>query len=138
MNLKPYEMRLIAHCLEMASDEFSNHGCNDFDLDTKSFNLTDNQKRELTLNMAIENGDPGEIYEVRNSDTLRYTTDWGVMSYFARMFDGLKLPDAEPEPEGEKVARLNRQIGRLKKDLAVLHRRMGAAKNMVVDVANRL
>ena len=138
LNLKPYEVRLIAHCLELASNEFSNHGCNDFDLTDKDLNLTDKEKRELTLNMAVENGDPEEIHEVRNGDTRDWASDWCVMSYFARILDGLKLPDAEPETEGAQVSRLTAQVVRLKDDLNKLHKRMGAAKDMVIQTARRL
>ena len=138
MKLKPYEMRLISHCLELASDEFGNHGCNDFDLTDKDLNLTDEQKRELTLNMAIENGDQDEIFEVRNGDTPRYTTDWCVMSYFARMLDGLELPDAAPEPEGAKVARLKRHIDALEKESLDLQCRLAAVKSTMREAVNSL
>jgi|GEM_PF-2057083 hypothetical protein len=32
MTLQPYELKLAAKLLEMASEKFSNHGCNEFDL----------------------------------------------------------------------------------------------------------
>lgn len=30
--MTPEELRLAAHLLDMASEEFGNHGCNDFDM----------------------------------------------------------------------------------------------------------
>ena len=138
MILKPYEVRLIVHLLELASDEFSNHGCNDLSLTDSATDLTDDERREFALNMAIENGDQDEIYETRNGDTPNYATDWCAMSYFARKFAGLDLPNAEPEKEGEKVSRLTAQVVRLKQELSNANERLQNSKNLVILAAQSI
>ncbi len=135
MKLKQYEIRLIAHCLDIASDQFSNHVCNDFDLDAEEIQLTDREKRELVLGMALENGDPEEV---RNGPTPKYTTDWCVMSYFARMFDGQEMPKVEPEPLPEEVARLNRRIAVLEKESLDLQNRLAGVKRTMKAAVNSL
>ena len=138
MKLKPYQQRLISHCLDIAADEFSNHGCNDFDLDTEGFNLTDKQKRELVLGMALENGDECEIAEVREDPSPKYTTDWRVMRYFSRMVYLQEETPVEPEPEGEEVARLKRRVKRLEDDVLLMGSRLSSIKNKMREVVNNL
>ena len=58
MNLKPYELKLIAKLLEIAADQFANHGCNDFDL-----------VREAGLT-------PEEAYQVNRDCTLASNEHW--------------------------------------------------------------
>jgi hypothetical protein len=61
--------------LELASNDFSNHGCNDFDL-PESWTL--NECDEFTLAIATWNGDP------ENHEPGRRTTmDYSVMAYLA-------------------------------------------------------
>ena len=71
------ELELAATLLEMASDKFSNHGCNDFDLPES---WTQAECDEFTLAMSTWNGDP-ENHEPGR----RMTMDWYVMSYLAAM-----------------------------------------------------
>lgn len=72
--------------LEAASDMFSGHGCNDYDLPES---WTQEECDEFTLAMATWNGDP-ENHEPGN----RMTMDWYVMDYLAAM---LKKLSAEME-----------------------------------------
>ena len=138
IELKPYEARLVAHLLEIASNEFSNHGCNDLNLTENVLDLTDKERREFALNMAYENGDEDEIYETRNGDTPDYATDWCAMSYFSRRFAGLDLPNAEPEKEGEKVSRLTAQVVRLKQELSDANKRLENSRHLVVLAAQSI
>lgn len=71
------DLELAATLLEMASDKFSNHGCNDFDLPDS---WTQDECDEFTLAMQTWNGDP-ENHEPGR----RMTMDWFVMSYLAAM-----------------------------------------------------
>jgi hypothetical protein len=72
--MKIYELKLIAQMLEMASSEFGNHGCNDFDL--KAALPDDAERTELATSLTAWVSD-GESTEV---DT-RYAADWLLMSY---------------------------------------------------------
>ena len=55
--LQPHERMLMAIILEMASDVFGNHGCNDFDLNKY---ITPEQGKEFMRQYHEYNGDPEE------------------------------------------------------------------------------
>ena len=81
MSLSNLELKLISELLEMASSEFSNHGCNDFVLDA-----TDENK-DLICKIIEENGDSEweeHAADVRSKKDKIYFYDWWLMSYFAR------------------------------------------------------
>ena len=68
---------LIANLLELASDEFANHGCNDHPLpDTP-------ENRELWDEMVKENGEDPEDYCPITGKGMIYFQDWWLMSFFA-------------------------------------------------------
>jgi hypothetical protein len=73
--MKPYEKKLLAKLLDLASDEFGNHGCNDFDLQAEG--LLPSEIAELHADMARFNKTPSEVLEGR------FTYDWFLMSYLA-------------------------------------------------------
>jgi len=77
------EMLLAAKMLEMASDEFSNHGCNDFDL---SEYMTDGAVFEFVKHYHEVNGDP-EVFLEDVADSLREIKYWlgdsSIMWYLA-------------------------------------------------------
>ena len=76
MNKK--EKRLIAELLGMASNEFSNHGCNDLDwLVFKDWTLK--EKKELIKEFCEYNGNPDES-EIFN---LAWIGDSSLMDFFA-------------------------------------------------------
>ena len=68
---------LIADLLDMASDEFSNHGCNDFAVENY---YTKEELCELVKSFNIHNGvtDPNSDHWVEHVDC-----DWLLMSFFA-------------------------------------------------------
>lgn len=70
---------LIADLLEMASERFSNHGCNDFNIE-KYFSPS--ELEDLAVKMNKWNGvtDPNSD-QWMESDNLGY--DWLLMKYFA-------------------------------------------------------
>jgi hypothetical protein len=74
MNQK--EKNLIANLLEMASNEFSNHGCNDYRLK----GWTKEECRELDRKMHEWNGDPEE-HCLDEDHSIQM--DWCLMAYFA-------------------------------------------------------
>lgn len=84
--------KLAAHLLEMASDIYSNHGCNDFDL---SKVVPDPKERNAIVKAAaIWNGDYEEDYEYNpkwftNATTPDYRMqDWMLMDFVAAVLKG--------------------------------------------------
>lgn len=69
------ELELAANLLELASDEFSNHGCNDFRLPDS---WTQEECDEFMKSMAKWNGDLENYTPGR-----RTTMDWYVMAYLS-------------------------------------------------------
>jgi hypothetical protein len=57
--LSKTEKKIIAALLRLASDDFANHGCNDFDL-TKII-PNSKERRELIQRYYLYNGDPSEF-----------------------------------------------------------------------------
>jgi hypothetical protein len=94
MTLQPHELKLAAELLELAADQFSNHGCNDFDLVTEA---------GLTLEQAYEVNKAyvewiGEAEQYEDSE-LRTTEAWcgdsGIMRWLsARMKQELGESDS--------------------------------------------
>lgn len=66
------EYALAALLLQMAADEFGNHGCNDFDEKLMdSIGFTDKQKIELAREYHSRNGDLEECEPVTTQDFYR-------------------------------------------------------------------
>lgn len=86
MSLKPYEMKLLSHLLQLACDQFSNHGCNDLDLSDPSIGMSEEDKKELITAMVLHNGDGVEIDDLakRNSGDWDMAQDYAAMAYFAQ------------------------------------------------------
>ena len=88
MSLSKNELKMIAELLDCASNEFSNHSCNDYDVK----NTPDNKKLLIDIvkwNEGIEGDslDEDVIEEIENiknkkSKTITYY-DWVLMSYLA-------------------------------------------------------
>lgn len=72
------ELMIIAELLDMAGDQFSNHGCNDFDLRERS-RLTPEEMIELDKDMHDRNGDPEE----HDPSRVQWQADFALMIYFA-------------------------------------------------------
>jgi hypothetical protein len=81
MKIEKYH-KLIAVLLNMASDEFGNHSCNDFDLSIHIPNV--NERRELVRAMYEDNGD-SENFDPE--DDCIWIHDFWLMGYFAGQFD---------------------------------------------------
>lgn len=73
--MKPYERKLAAILLEMASNHFGNHGCNDFPLEKY---LTPEEQQMLTKQYHEWNGDPEEY----NPDRPM-SLDFALMGFLA-------------------------------------------------------
>lgn len=69
-------MKLAGELLELASDEFANHGCNDWEFPT---HWTLKEKQELVKAMHDANGTPEE-YDPKRLQV----PDWWVMSFLAK------------------------------------------------------
>lgn len=80
--LNPNAWRLLASILELASDEFSNHGCNDYTLPNTPEN------RALLVALEVWNDkqphDESELNYSRDRKQL-YMSDASLMGYFAHL-----------------------------------------------------
>ncbi len=81
MVLKPYEIKLIGKLLEMASDKFGNHSCNDFDL-VEDGGLTVEQAKELNHKLALADDDDPDLYDHVGEEF----GDAYLMGYYAQQF----------------------------------------------------
>ncbi len=72
------EKKLAAHLLEMASETYARHGCNDFNL---SKVIPDRDKRRKLIKEYHDyNGDPDEFIDAGN---FEWFFDFALMSYMA-------------------------------------------------------
>lgn len=74
--------KLIARLLGIASDQFSHHGCNDFDLESVLPDVTD--RRRLAELMAQYNEEPEE-YDPQ--DDYKNVQDDSLMMFFSSVFE---------------------------------------------------
>jgi hypothetical protein len=81
------EAKLAAYLLREAASVFSNHGCNDVDLE--ALGLTADEQREIDRAYHAWNGDPDE-HEGRTS--YRFGTDFALMAYLAAKLVGRSRP----------------------------------------------
>lgn len=82
--MTPSELRLASTLLEMASEEFSNHGCNDFAWPDW---FPVEERASLVFAMEIANsGDASQAGEmVQDYAQGKYAPpDWWLMSYLAK------------------------------------------------------
>lgn len=79
MEIKPYEAKVLAVILELASDQFSHHSCINFDL-AKLLSL---EERQSLLKEMNEQNQSSEEYDPENCD---FVSDWWLMSYFSDKF----------------------------------------------------
>jgi hypothetical protein len=77
--LNKAELELISKLLEMASDEFSNHGCNDIEIRNTPANCWLMQEYEKDNN-------PSDPYQIMFSEDNKYiyANDAALMSYMSR------------------------------------------------------
>jgi hypothetical protein len=84
------ERKFAAVLLRMASEEFSNHGCNDLDSAViKEVGFTDEEKLAFVTEMYRDNGDLEEALENGWVTAKRFHSmpDWWVMSFLARKLE---------------------------------------------------
>lgn len=87
--MTPKEMKLASLLLERASDEFSNHGCNDLDSRfIKETGFTDEEKVQFVREYAEWNGDPDRYEDGIEPKDFDYLPDWAVMSFLAAKLKG--------------------------------------------------
>lgn len=82
INLEPSDLKVLIQLLDMAGDQFANHGCNDFHL-LKDGGLTPGEAEEMKSRMQAEF--PGEE-EGFDSD-CQY--DWLLMRRFQKLFENV-------------------------------------------------
>ena len=77
--MTPAEKKLAVHLLKLASDEFSNHGCNDLDL-VRDVGLTPEESLQVRRAMHARNGDVRD--ELPRPDN-HWAMDWAAMDFVA-------------------------------------------------------
>jgi len=75
MKLDNTDKKVLVALLRMASDQFSNHGCNDFD--AREHGLTEDEIQ--ALRQKLGEWDPSFDEESKSP----YFLDWALMQYFA-------------------------------------------------------
>ena len=80
------EMKLAAALLDMAADQFSNHGCNDFDLRQHGLSLP--EIRDLVAEYHAWNGDPEEVDRYTDRGLPFALGDFSVMRLMAGKLRG--------------------------------------------------
>ena len=80
--MTPAERKLTACLLKLASEEFSDHGCNDFSL-RKDGKLTDAEAKEIvaTINKWDKQENPVGFEPMKAKED--YTCDWLLMDMMA-------------------------------------------------------
>lgn len=81
----------IANLLEEASQEFSNHGCNDLKLQNTL------EVRQFLKDMNKEIGCPDEEVLSEDSKEYLYTYDWMVLEYLAKLIKKNGIPAAKEQ-----------------------------------------
>jgi hypothetical protein len=79
-DLTPIERKIASLLLRRASEEFSNHGCNDLELRSE-LGLTEDEAFEILTAIHAASDDEGADPPTRGA--RMYTMDWLVMSYLA-------------------------------------------------------
>jgi len=81
-NMTYQEKKILLALLDLAAEEFSNHGCNDFDMSEILPSLYD---RKLVARKMYEDSGDLATYEedVKLGSAFRYDNDAGLFSYFA-------------------------------------------------------
>jgi hypothetical protein len=78
MNLSAKEINLAVHLLKMASDSYSNHGCNDLDQETiDAAGFTEAEASQFVAEYREWNGDPEWPTIFENM------MDYAIMSFIA-------------------------------------------------------
>lgn len=82
--MKRRELELLSELLGMASDEFSNHGCNDFAVPNTPENNRFMTAAEIWNQSNPESREP---LNVSKDGTEIYTQDWFLMDYLKHLVD---------------------------------------------------
>ncbi len=87
VTISDQDAKLASVLLDLASDYFGNHGCNDFDLAAVIPSVGD--RRELLRRMHDHNGDPEEFDPTR---TFRNAPDFWLMGFMTAVLAGTDGP----------------------------------------------
>jgi hypothetical protein len=82
--LTHFELRLAAKLLEMAGDQFGNHGCNDFDV-IEEFGIAPEDAIDLDRKVHELNGDPEE--HDPDMAARGFQQDFRLMFYLSERFE---------------------------------------------------
>jgi hypothetical protein len=81
--ITPKELQLAGRLLELASNAFSDYGCNDISKETWG-DLTKEERQDLIREYYMDNDEPEEAEE--NRDEIE---DWVLMSFLAKKLQSL-------------------------------------------------
>ena len=107
ITLPDAEARLLIELLELASDSFSNHGCNDFDLTKSVPDLEDRRalmKRYNDYNGSLEDFE----YDEEHGSQYELDNDSALMSYLARRIE--EQLDIDPDASGMRKVILDADL----------------------------
>lgn len=97
ITLTAIEAKVLTKLLKLAGDEFSNHGCNDFDL-IRNGGLAPGEAEEFVTKLQVENPGQEEHYD------RQYQGDWLLMRHFQHKLErALSAPDTEVVASGSGV-----------------------------------
>jgi hypothetical protein len=91
--LTTVEKKLVVLLLRMASEEFGNHGCNDFNL-VKDGKMTAKEADALMKSFHVWNGSPGD-YEPGDTNL----GDFVAMDYLADLLEREAKEESKKEPK---------------------------------------
>jgi len=90
--LNDTERRVLIDLLKLASDQFSNNGCNDYRLE----NTDENWALHLAVEEWANDSEDGDLRRPSNHKEPIFSNDWLLMSYFAA-FLGDEAEDSDDE-----------------------------------------
>jgi hypothetical protein len=80
--MTPKQKQIAAEMLEMASEKFSNSGCNDYELKVTPENVDFANKMMMAM---TDEGEDEEDRQPHISDGIIWLQDWMVMDYCAKL-----------------------------------------------------
>lgn len=85
--LEPSDIKILVKLLEMAGDQFANHGCNDFHL-LKDGGLMPGEAEEMKTRMQVELPLEAEAFD------RDYQYDWMLFRRYQRLFERALVGEA--------------------------------------------
>ena len=84
LKLTVIEAKILVRLLDRAADEFSNHGCNDFDV-ASEMSCSSVQAQKIALTLLRHMVDIGVADEDQLKQTTTYLLDWQLFSFLKKL-----------------------------------------------------